>query len=350
MAIIWANSSQYNLSITFTIYSRTPAKTSTGEETIWTDTKERPFSLRNLLGESQEEQVQHAIPLMDEVAKELHHLTGFGIDRGRIKSGSKVIKQIAYPDLPPTSDQNLVWSLAITLFFDAVYTYQWVKDGKEKSSIDTAELLDGWQKRPVFSGRSALFRIPAVGNNGFFQLRPCKNWDLEYNKQDSLFQQFISRFHENGQLAFGQSREFGKFSHIRYDYWPQAKKPEKYGKKSPRKSHLATQLTDNTEYVYIIKVQGENIYKIGKSNDPQSRLNSLQPASPYKLKIIHKFTADNASTAEETLHELLSSYRMEGEWFNIPKRYSDRLVTIERFENKHFWIDKKAVDTASLFR
>lgn len=136
---------------------------------------------------------------------------------------------------------------------------------------------------------------------------------------------------------------------VGYDYWPEAKHLEKYAKKPPRKSRFATQPTDNTDYVYIIKITGQNIYKIGKSNDPQGRLNKLKTSNPYKIKLVHTFKADNASAAEETLHELLHHVRMEGERFNIPHSQIQRLIMIERFEHKYFWINNQAIDPMDLF-
>jgi hypothetical protein len=54
-----------------------------------------------------------------------------------------------------------------------------------------------------------------------------------------------------------------------------------------------------------MKFSRKDIYKIGKSDDPGSRLRSLQTASPHTLKLAHIFKADNASAAEESLHEVL---------------------------------------------
>ncbi len=251
-----------------TIYSKTP----TVDKTIWTQTKQRPFSLRNLQGQTQEEHVLHALQIMNEVAKELHYLTGFGIDKGRVKSGSTKIEEVIYPDLTPSSNESIWYSFAIVLKFSP-YMYKWVKDGKERSSIEESELSEGWYKQSVWAGRKTSFRIPVVTKNGLFRR---STHGITYDKHDEVFKQFIARFHEEGNLCYGRSRSFGRLSHVSYDYWPQAKKPQKYWKKLPRRSQLATQPTDDTEYVYIIKVSRQNIYKIGKSNDPQGRLNSLQ--------------------------------------------------------------------------
>ena len=90
-------------------------------------------------------------------------------------------------------------------------------------------------------------------------------------------------------------------------------------------------------------------YKIGKTNDPEGRLQSLQTASPHKLKLLHAFRADNAAAAEEELHRLLHSKRLEGEWFRLTVLEKDVLVSVERFEGKKFWIDGEGLEAKQLF-
>lgn len=341
MAIIYANRPKYELSMTVTIYSRTQAS----DGTMFTKTKHRPFSLRNLQGETLEDQVQQAIRIMNEVAQELHYLTGFGIDKGRVKHGSTTIEEVIYPELAPSSTENLWYSYAIVLKF-VPHVYKWVQGKVEKSAIDETLLHEGWHKQAVWTGGKSSFKIPVAKEAGFFRLG---SYGIEYEKNDAVFTRFIGRFREDGHLCYGRSQSFGTLAQVSYDYWPQAKKPQKYMKKLPRKSRLATQPTDTTEYVYIIKISRKNIYKIGKSDDPQGRLQSLQTASPHKLHIVHTFKADNASAAEEALHEILHKHRMEGEWFNIPKPQSERLLAIERFENTHFWIHGKGIPASQVF-
>ena len=99
----------------------------------------------------------------------------------------------------------------------------------------------------------------------------------------------------------------------------------------PRKSRLASQPQDNTDYVYLIRMGRTKFYKIGKSNDPQGRLASMQTASPYKLKIVHVFKADNAAAAEEALHHRLHEARMEGEWFKLTDEQQRLLVSVTAF-------------------
>lgn len=66
-------------------------------------------------------------------------------------------------------------------------------------------------------------------------------------------------------------------------------------------------------YVYII-TDGEG-YKIGFSKSPEKRLKELQTANKNKLNLIHKQEVQFGQKTERALHNFLSQYRQEGEWF-----------------------------------
>lgn len=78
------------------------------------------------------------------------------------------------------------------------------------------------------------------------------------------------------------------------------------------------------------------MYKIGKTNDPQGRLTSLQTASPDKLKLVHTFKADNASAAEEGLHAALQNKRMQGEWFQLSDKQQSGISNVIEYKNNKF--------------
>ena len=92
----------------------------------------------------------------------------------------------------------------------------------------------------------------------------------------------------------------------------------------------------------------QKVYKIGKSNDPQGRLASLQSASPYKLKLYHTFRAENASAAEETLHVVFHSNRLEGEWFQLSDEQKKAVMTVVEFKEGQFHTDKGRVTAEGL--
>jgi Meiotically up-regulated gene 113 len=88
-------------------------------------------------------------------------------------------------------------------------------------------------------------------------------------------------------------------------------------------------------YVYLIEA-GE-LYKIGFSNNPSSRLKGIQTHNPYKCSILYKIK-DPFGTLEKDLHSKFHSLRINGEWF----KKSD--LIINEFEllmnNEHQVSDK----------
>lgn len=65
--------------------------------------------------------------------------------------------------------------------------------------------------------------------------------------------------------------------------------------------------------VYFISNQ--QYVKIGFSKNVESRMSSLQTASPTKLTLL--FSIDGDTYTESKLHEYFKDFRMEGEWFDI---------------------------------
>jgi len=107
--------------------------------------------------------------------------------------------------------------------------------------------------------------------------------------------------------------------------------------------------------VYFIS-DGDYI-KIGMSNSPFNRLNALNTASPHHLELINVFDGD--SKLEFRLHRLFKEYRVNGEWFDLPKKYynitiseinkidsENNIVDYGRFKDKYKFnkATRKAID------
>jgi hypothetical protein len=88
---------------------------------------------------------------------------------------------------------------------------------------------------------------------------------------------------------------------------------------------------------YIYLIEAGDIYKIGFSNNPSSRLKSIQTHNPYKCKIIYKIK-DPFGTLEKDLHVKFNSLRINGEWFKKSE------LIIKEFEllinNEHQLLEK----------
>lgn len=64
-------------------------------------------------------------------------------------------------------------------------------------------------------------------------------------------------------------------------------------------------------YIIVSKITGS--IKIGRSSNVLQRLDSLQTANPYPLKII--LIAENQGNIEKDLHKKLKKFKTNGEWF-----------------------------------
>ena len=70
--------------------------------------------------------------------------------------------------------------------------------------------------------------------------------------------------------------------------------------------------------VYIIKEEGTNFYKIGKTNkDVKKRLQSIQTGNASKLQIVHEINTTMADELEKRLHHQFANKRILGEWFEL---------------------------------
>lgn len=70
--------------------------------------------------------------------------------------------------------------------------------------------------------------------------------------------------------------------------------------------------------VYAIKGLRDDLIKIGMSRNIEGRLSDLQRATPHKLRVL--FFAECRSRTrkvEAAAHNLLGSWRVQGEWFRV---------------------------------
>lgn len=73
-----------------------------------------------------------------------------------------------------------------------------------------------------------------------------------------------------------------------------------------------------SSYIYAIS-DGNNI-KIGKSNNPHKRIDSLQTSNSNPLYIVATLNCTSQTQAfrlEKKLHRVFSKHRLKGEWFSI---------------------------------
>jgi DNA-binding XRE family transcriptional regulator len=76
-------------------------------------------------------------------------------------------------------------------------------------------------------------------------------------------------------------------------------------------------------YIYILKNPLFKGYKIGFSKDVDKRIASLNTACPKDFELIKKFPVNGGLFFEKIVHRELDGFKMEREFFDIPK---DRIV------------------------
>lgn len=70
-------------------------------------------------------------------------------------------------------------------------------------------------------------------------------------------------------------------------------------------------------FVYVIGCH--DFVKIGIAENVIARLAVLQVGCPYKLSIIGFWPSADAIKEEEAIHAHFDNYRVQGEWFKLPK-------------------------------
>ena len=79
--------------------------------------------------------------------------------------------------------------------------------------------------------------------------------------------------------------------------------------------------------IYIAKAEN-GLYKIGQANDLLKRIRSLNSQSPIQINLIHAANVERVNEKEKEVHYYLASYRVRGEWFNLPDVELDKAKAI----------------------
>ena len=83
-------------------------------------------------------------------------------------------------------------------------------------------------------------------------------------------------------------------------------------------------------WIYLVRADGTDRYKIGKSINPTKRLSSLQTSSPYRLSLLAKTQVADMKKEEAFLHDYFQDNRVTGEWFELtPKRVEEVIWKME---------------------
>ena len=69
-------------------------------------------------------------------------------------------------------------------------------------------------------------------------------------------------------------------------------------------------------YLYVFYCHECSVVKIGVSIDVAARFRTISASFPFPLSILYSFKTQNAYKLERKIHSLLSSLRLNGEWFD----------------------------------
>lgn len=91
-------------------------------------------------------------------------------------------------------------------------------------------------------------------------------------------------------------------------------------------------------HLYVIQSAITGAVKIGRSSDPEKRLQELQTGSPHKLRLLAFY--EGKGDMEKFLHRMVNRYRLrveKGEWFseeclpNLPEWIYEKLPFEDRW-------------------
>ena len=102
-----------------------------------------------------------------------------------------------------------------------------------------------------------------------------------------------------------------------------------------------TYYTDDEPIAFVYFITDGLSVKIGVAQNLDERISDLQTGNPRKLKyiaLIPFLSKGRAIQAETRLHGLFSSYRQEGEWFNILTQVSSGVVSLSKFFSPAYYL------------
>jgi len=79
-------------------------------------------------------------------------------------------------------------------------------------------------------------------------------------------------------------------------------------------------------FLYFIKLNGFDIYKIGVTSNLKRRLYDIDSNSPFGIKLINSFFFKNVYEMEEMIHDNLKGNNVRKEWFSLDKEYLEVII------------------------
>ncbi len=286
--------------------------------------------------------------LLDEVAKELNYISGFGIRSIRVQSDQLSFIVDYSRQFKPCREEDGYLSFWDVLRFEVGRYTGWHGGGAVRVEIPRARFREGdngLKIRPITVGSRK--KVRQYGTL----------YHLTYDHTDPVLVSFWQKLKE-GAFAPDVKKKWDHVGAVDIISWwelPQAQTTQhRWGKARERREaeekkkkkleragivYKDKKQRAKAHQVYIIAAKGEGlsgVYKIGISNAPGKRLQSLNTSNPFELEIVHKFVAEPAKEAESRLHAMFADCRVSREWFRLTGEQLAELKQITGFKGGEF--------------
>ena len=307
--------------------------------------------------------------LLDEIAAELNHLSGYGIWAIKVEAG-ELLFTVEYKDrFKPYQAGPAAAGFHYTLRFDVGYYGKggW-QMGKVRLEIPRAWVVLGANARvPPYQPGDTLLQVTISTWLGKKALKKEGTlYHLGFDTNNPSLVSFARKISKGGVLfpdtirAWVPTRE-PEWTYHGISWWELPISQTTYSRlETERKRQEKKQMAQERErkklakagivykdkkksqkanQVYVIGAKDEalaGVYKIGVSNAPGKRLQALNTSNPFELMIVHKFVAEPAEEAEARLHTMFRANRLSGEWFRLTPDQVAELKQIAEYKDGRF--------------
>lgn len=129
---------------------------------------------------------------------------------------------------------------------------------------------------------------------------------------------FIPTHEDIEEFISGLRQTYSCFSKEDVSFHNQKILDDMFELKQDRACTVKTKAAPRKGFVYLIKANDSNRYKIGFSIKPLERVKALQKTCPFPLAIFHSIPTNDMVGVERYFHSMFDQYRVNGEWFDLP--------------------------------
>lgn len=80
------------------------------------------------------------------------------------------------------------------------------------------------------------------------------------------------------------------------------------------------------QYIYLAHAATTNMYKLGKTTNPKTRIDSLNTVCPYKVEYVYVVSVSDFTGSERIIHDKLKTYQANGEWYSLSAEWVKKVV------------------------